>query len=403
MKDYVILQAESGKAFLEEVKQQKTTDTKKVIYGVSESESRGFFAKIKDFFVENSDVGLKEKAYFFHMLAVMIDAGIPLVAALNSLASRTRHKRFSRVLYTIAHSCEGGSTFSDAMQRFYGIFDDAEIGIVSSGEATGRLGEMLFKLSAQLDERYALRSKLVSAATYPLVVLAVLFFVAIGMLVWVLPKILTLFAQAGVAEESLPLTTRGLIALQGFLVDKWWLVAIIALLIYGIFKIYTGSSYGRARYDFFKLKMPIFGALRRKIYMLNFVNLFGILVDSGLSILDALKITGTALDNVIYKAQTQEFIEKVQAGQSISFGMSDSEFLFAPEVTEMMRVGENSASLALICRKIANQYQKEVNNTLKRATSLFEPLMILFVAIIVAVLAMAIMAPIFNLSSSINL
>ncbi len=326
-----------------------------------------------------------------------------MVAALNSLASRTRNKRFRRVLYTIAHSCEGGANLSDSMQRFYGVFNDAEIGIVTSGEATGRLGEMLFKLSEQLDERYALKTKIVAAATYPLVVLAVLFLVAVGMLVWVLPKILTLFAQAGVAEETLPVTTRALIALQGFVVAKWWLAALVVLAIYAVFKIYTGSSSGRARYDLFKLKMPIFGALRRKVYVLNFVSLFGILVDSGLPILDALKITGTAIDNVIYKAQIQEFIEKVQAGQSISFGMSESEFLFAPEVTEMMRVGENSASLSAICQKISKQYHKEVNNTLKRASSLFEPLMILFVGIIVAVLAMAIMAPIFNLSSSINL
>lgn len=396
------VQMEEDHGILKEVKGRKMLDEENVIYGVYNNSDKSLSVKLNDFLIDHSGVSVKDKSYFFHMLAVMVDAGIPVVKAVSSLAKRAKNRRFARVLNTLAHSAEKGGQLSEGMSRFEDVFDETEIGIVQSGEATGRLHTMLFKLSAQLENRHELLMKLWGAATYPIAVFSVLVLVAIGMLVWIFPTLLGLLQEGGMGTESLPLATRVLIWMQAAVTGYWWLILLLIAAAYGIFHIYVGTSYGALRWDYLKLKLPLVGGLYRKVYVLRFISLLGILMEAGLPVIKALSITGDAIPNRVYRLKVQEVIRDVRSGGKISTSLQDSEYLFPGEVTQMLAVGEESASLGPVSEKVADQYQREIDNTLKKVTSVFEPVMVLVVGISVAILALAVMAPIFNMSSSIG-
>lgn len=397
--DYVVQGATVGGDILQGIKKFRETKEEEVVYGITDSKAKGLFGKINDFFVNHSKISLKDKSYFFHMLAVMVDAGIPVVKSVKSLAYRSKNERFRRVLNTVAYNCEHGATLADAMTRFEDVFDEAEIGVVRSGEATGRLHIMLFKLSSQLDDKHDLALKLWGAAVYPIAVLCVLAIVSIGMLVYVFPTLLSLLKEGGVSDSSLPFATRVLVFLQTSIVDYWGIILIILIGVYALFRVYVGSDYGAVRWDSFKLKMPIAGGLLRRVCVLRFVSLLGLLIESGLGVIRSLQITGSAISNRLYKLKIQEVLNSVKQGGKISDSLMDSEFLFPPEIPQMLQVGEESASLGKVSEKISEQYQREINNSLKKISSVFEPVMILVVGLFVALLALAIMAPIFNLSA----
>jgi len=400
--DFVVSGGEYEAEVMQSIKNRKESSVEKVIYGIYDNSDRSWTVRLNDFLIDQSKITLKDKSYFFHMLAVMVDAGIAVVQALKSLALKTQNKRFRRILDTIAYNCEGGSNLSDAMSRFDDVFDESERGIVKSGEATGHLDLMLFKLSDQIDKRHELYMKLWTASVYPVAVFAVLILVALGMLIWVFPSLLNLLTEGGVSQSSLPLATRILISIQSAVVNFWWIILIVIFMFYGMFNMYSHSEYGAFRLDYMKLNIPIIGELMRKLYVYRFVSLLGILVDAGLPVITSLKIVGNSLSNRIYKLKLQEVITEVKSGRKISESLMDSEYLFPHEIVQMLMVGEASATMAKISEKISDQYQREIDNALKKLTSVFEPVMILVVGILVAVLAMAIMAPIFNLSTIVN-
>lgn len=400
--DYLVGGTDAGEELLKKMKTFHSDKRDEVIYGVYNNEGKGITVKLNDFLIDRGKVGLKDKSYFFHMLAVMVDSGIPLLKSMSSIAGRVKSPRLSRVLNTMVYDCERGSNLADAMSRFEDVFDEAEIGIVRSGEATGRLHQMLFKLSEQLEKRYKLYAKLWGAAVYPIAVLVVLFVVSLGMLVWVLPSLLGLLDHSGIAREALPSSTRALIFLQSFTVGYWWLILLVLLGLYGLFTMYKNTPNGAAKWDYWKLNLPVAGDLSRKFYVQRFVGMMGILIDSGLPVMKALAIAGNSISNRMYRLKIQEVINEVRGGRKISESLKDSEFLFPSEVVQMLQVGERSASLGSVSRKVADQYEMEIDNSLKRITSIFEPVLIVIVGLLVGFLAMSIMAPIFNLSNVIS-
>lgn len=397
--DFFIKDAGIGGELLGQIKELKTGPQDEVIYGVSDAGRQGFFVRINEFLINHSKVTLKEKSYFFHMLAVMVDAGVPLVQSVKSLAKRTQNIRFRRVLNTVAHNSETGAKMADAMSRFPDIFSDAEIGIVRAGEEIGKVDSALFKLSDQLDKQNDLNAKVFSASVYPIVVLIALVVVTIGMLVGVLPRLLGLLTANGMKPENLPWATRMLIDFQSAFTNYWWLGLIVLFGLYGLFVMYVGSDYGATKWDYLKLRTPIIGKLLRKLYVLRFVSMTGLLIDAGLPVIVCLKVAGGSLSNRIYRLKVQEIIEVVKNGGKISEAMGDSEFLFPHDVVEMTRVGESTAHLGQVSEKISAQYQKEVDDSLTRMMALLGPLMVLVVGVFVALLAVAIMAPIFNLGN----
>ena len=169
-----------------------------------------------------------------------------------------------------------------------------------------------------------------------------------------------------------------------------------------MFKLYTSTRSGAEEWDFLKLKAPVLGMLLRRVYVLQFVTLIGVLIESGLPVIQSLEITASAIPNRVFRLKIRDIIETVRDGGKISDSASTAEFLFPSEVIEMIRVGEKSAALGGVAEKVSEQYQMEIDHSLKRLTAVFEPAMILFVGVFVALLAVAVMAPIFELSSNVS-
>jgi type IV pilus assembly protein PilC len=355
--------------------------------------------RLDDFLIDHQKIPLQEKAYFFHLLAVMIDAGIPLMNAINILAGKTDNLRFARVLNTISYNLKQGNKLSDAMSRFPDIFGDMELGVVKSGEAAGNLDKMLFKLSVELDKTNELQIKLITASIYPIAVLVVLILAASSMMIFVIPALTEMLIEGGLKEENFPLMTKILIAVSAVLSGYWWVILAVILLGYFLFNIYINSEEGKYKWDIFRLNLPVIGELLRKVYVLRFISTLGILIESGLPVIKALEIVAQSLSSELYALKTWEVIARVKNGEKISASLMDTPFLFPDTITQMLSVGEQTASMGKISQKVAEHYDREIDHSIKRLTSLFEPIMIVLVGATVAVLALAVLSPIFQLSS----
>ncbi len=377
---------------------QKPVQKADVVYGIYDSARQPLLTRLNDFFIDHSKVPLQEKAYFFQLLAVMVDAGIPVMQGVKILAGRSNSERFRRVLNTIAFTVSQGKTLSDSMARFPDVFGELETGIVKAGEAAGNLDKMLARLAEQLGKSNELQIKLVTASIYPLAVLAVLVLASTGMLIWVVPSLVNLLREGGLKEKDFPFATRFLIGLSQFMASYWWAVLFALVISFLLLRFFVTTQNGRYRFDSFKLKLPVIGFLIRKVLVLRFVSMLGILIEAGLPVVQALSIVASSLSSEIYRLKVYEVISKVQQGQKISASLMDTPFLFPETIVQMLAVGEQSASLGFVSGKIAKQYDIEIDNALKRLTSLFEPVMIVFVGATVAILALAILTPIFRLS-----
>jgi type IV pilus assembly protein PilC len=377
---------------------KKIKPRRQVIYGIYDSSKQPIFTRLQDFWIDHGKVPLQEKAYFFHLLGVMIDAGVPLIQALQILANRTTNERFYRVLTTVAFSVIQGKKLSEAISRFPDVFGDMEIGVIRAGEAVGNLDKMLSKLSDQLDKTHDLQLKVTTASIYPVAVFTVLILVGAGMLIWVVPSLLNLLKEGGMAESEMPGPTVFLLNLSNALANYWWAIIACCIIAYLFFKVYVASDDGRYRWDFFKLRVPVIGVLIRKIMVLRFISMLGILIEAGLPVIQGLTIIATSLNNELYRLKVWQVIARVQQGEKISTSLNDESFLFPETVTQMLAVAEQSAAIGVVCDKMSAHYDKEIDNAIKRLTSLFEPIMIVFVGFSVALLALAILTPIFSLS-----
>jgi len=380
---------------------QKKTIKKKetAIYGLYDNHNASWVTRINDFLIDHSGISLKEKSYFFHLMAVMIDAGIPMLRTLEVLSGNTDNLKFQRVINTLVYSTSGGQSLSDSMARFPEVFTETEVGVIKAGEVAGNLNKMLFQLSLQLEKSHDLQTKLITAATYPVVILITLIAIVIAMMVWVVPTLIRLLSEGGLSEDQYPLPTKILLAISNFITGYWWAAIFGFIILYAIYKVYTSTPTGKFQIDYLKLRIPIVGTLMRKVLVLRFVNLLGILLDAGLPVLKALQIIGGSIDNELYKLKTWEIIKDVQVGGKISESLEAAPFLFSETVVQMLSIGESSASIGSISQKISIYFDREISHTLKRLTALFEPIMILFVGVIVGLLALAILMPIFNLTS----
>ena len=388
----------SPESLLQKLSRQAKPEASEIIYGVYDSARQPMFTRLNDFLIDHSKVPLQEKSYFFQFLAVMVDAGIPVIQAVKMLARRTSSERFRRVLNTVAFNVSRGKTLSDSMARFPNVFGDVEIGVVRAGEASGHLDKMLARLSEQLSKSHEMQVKLVSASVYPAVVLLVLILAASGMLIWVIPSLTRLLTEGGLKESDFPFATRFLIFLSSALSNYWWAIIIGLIALYLLVHVMVSTENGRYRWDLLKLRIPVVGTLLRKVLVLRFVSMLGILIDSGLPVVQSLTIIATSLNNEIYRLKVFEIISRVQQGEKISSSLMDTPFLFPETVSQMMAVGEQTAAIGFISKKVGVQYDMEIDYALKRLMSLLEPILIVFVGFTVALLALAILTPIFRLT-----
>jgi type IV pilus assembly protein PilC len=339
-------------------------------------------------------VSAKELAIFTRQFSVMIDAGLPLVQCLEILAGQQENKMFQKVLAATRASVEGGATLSAAMRQHPKVFDALYVNMVEAGETGGILDTILQRLSMYIEKNVKLKRAVQSASIYPIGVMTIAGSV-VTLLLWkVVPIFATLFAGLGV---DLPLPTKIVIGLSNFIGSIFGLLIVVAIVggVIGI-KVWYGTEQGRFVIDSIVLKLPVIGLLMRKIAVARFTRTLGTLIASGVPILEGLDITARTAGNAVVERALQRVRKSLEEGKSLTEPLKDSE-VFPGMVTQMISVGEQTGAMDAMLQKIADFYEDEVDAAVKDLLTALEPVMIVFLGVVVGGVVISMYLPLFTL------
>jgi type IV pilus assembly protein PilC len=341
-----------------------------------------------------SGVNSKELAIFTRQFSVMIDAGLPLVQCLEILASQQENKTFQKVLTATRSQVEGGSTLSTAMRSSPKVFDPLYTNMVEAGETGGILDTILQRLSTYIEKNVKLQRAVKSALVYPVGVLTVAGGVIILLLWKVVPIFATLFAGLGV---DLPLPTKIVVGLSNFIGSIFGLLILVAIaaIIIGL-KVWYGTPTGRYAIDATILKLPVLGLLMRKIAVARFTRTLGTLISSGVPILEGLDITARTAGNAVVERALFKVRKALEEGKSLTEPLKESE-VFPGMVTQMIAVGEQTGAMDAMLQKIADFYEEEVDAAVKDLLTALEPIMIVFLGVVVGGVVISMYLPLFSL------
>lgn len=379
----------------EAVAQDTLKERALVVVSLKERKKSTLFQSSLSFF---NRVPKKDVVLFARQLAVMISATVPIVQSLRILVKQTSNITFKIIISEIADEVDGGAKLSASLARYPQAFTDFFVYMVRSGETTGKLDETLNYLADQQEKDYDLESKIKGAMIYPAFILGAMLVIGVLMMIFVIPR-LTDALVAGGAE--LPFATKLLIAISSFLTNFWWLVIALLGIIATAARFYIRTPQGHRQYDTLKFHLPIFGTIFQKIYLVRFARSFSTLISSGIPVSRSLEIVADVIGNVIYKDLTMQTIKQVEAGNSIASVFIQSRNI-PPMLPQMMIVGEQTGKLDLILDKLASFYAKELENLVANLVSIIEPLILVVMGAGVTVIVMAILLPMYNLSSAIS-
>ncbi|MFV0633511.1 type II secretion system F family protein [Demequina sp.] len=357
---------------------------------VTEAGGKGLNAEIKIPGL-GEKITLKDIAIMSRQLATMISAGLALLRALTILADQTENKELQKVVAEVRNDVQTGSSFSKALGRHPQVFPPIMINMVKAGEVGGFLDEVLVSIAENFETEVALRNKVKSAMTYPVVVLCIAILAVAAMLIFIVPVFAEMFAGLG---GELPLPTQILVTLSDIL--KVGAVPLVIALV--ALSLWWGKNKHkesvRRRYQPLTLRAPIFGTLVQKIAVSRFTRNFGSMIRSGVPILQALDIVGQASGNIVIEDAVKDVQGSVRRGESLSRPLTEHA-VFPPMVTQMIAVGEDTGALDEMLDKIADFYDQEVESTTEQLTSMIEPLMIAVLGSIIGGMVIALYMPIF--------
>ena len=334
----------------------------------------------------------KDLSVFSRQFATMIAAGLPLVQCLQTLGMQMERKGFQDIIAKVSNDVEAGSTLSDALGRFPRVFDELYVNLVHVGETGGVLDSMLSRLSTYLEKAQALKHRVQMAVVYPILVMTIAVLVVAFLMIFIIPIFAAFFANAGV---PLPLPTRIVIGVSNGVVKYWYIILLLwGGGMYG-FRMWYRTDAGRLAVDRFLLRAPIFGPLVRKISIARFTRTLSALLGGGVPIIDALRITAKTAGNRVVEHTVMAARERVMAGQTLGERLKEGG-VFPPMVVQMVLVGEQTGALDNMLAKVADYYEDEVDVAVAGLTSLLEPLMIVFLGVVIGGIVIAIYLPIFK-------
>lgn len=339
-------------------------------------------------------VKAKQKVLFSRQLATLINAGLPLLQSLRQVATQTENKTLQAAANDIVSQVEGGKSFSAALSTHPRIFDRVFISLVQAGEASGTLDQTLERLANQQEKDADIISKVRGAMTYPCIVLLVMIAVVGFMVIKVLPEVQNIYN--GLQGVSMPFLTKDLLAVSHFVIHAWWAVIIIIIGLVVGFIYGRRTTTGRQVLDKVKMRAWPVAPLFNKMYMARFARTGQSLVASGVPLLQVIDITSDAVNNVYIKRSLAHAATKVKGGKSLSEALSgDPNFLEL--VPNMLAIGEKSGALEVMLGKVADYYEKEVDNQIKAVSTIIEPVLMIIMGIMALIIVAAILLPIYGL------
>ena len=357
-----------------------------------EGDGSGFFAKL------SGRISSKDKIVYTRQLATLIGAGLPLAQSLRTVTEQTQNKKLQGISGEILASVEGGKTLSESFGRYPEVFGPIFIALVSAGEASGTLDESLIRIAAQQEKDAAMTSKIKGALTYPIIVLFVIFGVMGFMLVVVVPQVEQLYDDL---NKELPFLTQVMVGLASFAVQWWWLIIVVAIIVIYFLLQYLKTESGIHTKDIFKLNVPMFNKLFRKLYMARFARTAQTLLSTGVSMLDSLGITAQAINNTIIEKSINRAAEKVKGGKALSVAIKPEDYILSL-VPQMIKIGEQSGRIDEMLGKTAQVYEDELDEEIRTISTLIEPILMVVLAIVAGGMVAAILFPIYALVGEIN-
>jgi type IV pilus assembly protein PilC len=344
--------------------------------------------------------GIDEKtlAVFTRQFSVMIDAGLPLVQCLQILGEQQDHKGFQRMLFQVREDVESGSSLANALKRHPQAFTDLYVNMVAAGEAGGILDTILQRLALYIEKAARLKAQVKSALIYPVAVISIAGVVVYIILWKVIPVFAALFAGLG---AELPLPTRIVVAMSKFVGRFWWLIA--GIIFAGVYALrrYYATQPGRVVIDRLLLRLPVLGPVLRKIAVARFCRTLGTLLSSGVPVLESLDITAHTSGNAILERAILEVRRQVEAGKSLAEPLKATN-QFPSMVVQMISVGELTGALDTMLSKIAEFYEEEVDTAVAGMMKLIEPILIVFLGVVIGGIVIAMYLPMFDLISKIG-
>lgn len=350
----------------------------------------------KDIYIGNP-VKIKDFVIFLRQYATMIDAGIPLAEATGALAEQSSNKVLRQTLKEIKQKLEVGSKLSDSMNDYPKIFPALLVNMVEAAEVSGNLDEVMEEMATYYEKQYELNQKVKTALTYPLVVGTFSMLIIAFLLIYIIPIFTDMFENQG---SELPAFTQFISNASVFLANYWWafVLGITASIL--IYRLAIRNEEFSFLKDKWKLKIPIFGSYIQKSLLARYTQTMSMLLASAVPFLQAIKITEKVMDNKVIQAVIRDSYRSIQEGKSLSSSLATSG-IFPSFVTQMIYVGERSGEIEQMLKKVADFYERELEESSEKLKSLIEPILIIFLAIVVGSIVISIILPMFSLFSEI--
>lgn len=357
-----------------------------------QDEREGFFQRL------SNKISPKDKIVFTRQLATLIGAGLPLAQSMHTVLEQTQNKQMQNIIQEIISDIEGGRQLSSAFEKHPEVFDNVYVALVAAGEASGTLDEALKRIASQQEKDAAMIGKVRGAMVYPAIVLLVIIAVVVFMLVMVVPQVEGLYSSL---HKELPFMTKVMVSVAGFLAQFWWALVILLGIGLYFFQQYLKTEAGIRTKDTFKLNVPVFDTMFRKLYMARFTRTGQTLLNSGVAMLDMLRITARAVNNSIIRQGIERASEKVKGGKALSVSLKNEDYIL-PMVPQMIKIGEQSGKIDEMMGKCAQIYEDELDEEIKAITTTIEPVLMVVLAVVAGVMVGAIIFPIYSLVGDIS-
>lgn len=366
-------------------------------------------------------VKLKELTIFTRQLSTMVSAGVPLTRSLTTLETQAESPYFKSVISSIAKDVESGLSLGDAFGKFPNVFSSVFVNMIKAGEAGGILDTILKRLASQIEKDATIRKKIKGAMTYPTVLLTITIGAFFGLMTLVIPKIGKILGDLGGPDAKLPIYTRALLDISAFCLSNSIIghipglnmipiinhipnmIFLLAITFVGIVYLlrYIKTPKGKLQFHTILLKVPVIKTIIVKVAIARFSRTFAALTSAGVSVLEALEVTGGAIGNVVIENELKEAAKQVRNGRPLSEPISQSPH-FPPIVSQMLAVGEETGQMDTILVKVADFYEEEVDTVIDSLSSIIEPVMIVIMGSMVGLIAASVMGPITSLSQNIS-
>ncbi len=340
----------------------------------------------------------KDRIMFTRQLATLIGAGLPLATSLRTVAEQTQAKAMKTIVEEILAKVEAGKTLYDSFAEYKDVFNGVYLALIRAGETSGTLDLALKRLADQEEKDAAMLSRIRGALVYPAIILVVIIAVLAFMMIMVVPQVKGLYEDMG---KELPGLTKFLVGISDFFAQFWWVVLIIvAAIIAGLYYSVKKTSAGRKAADAFKINVPLFGALFKKLYVSRFARTTEMMLATGVPMLDSVKIAIESTNNVVVEEEYSKSLDIIKGGKTLSEGLKERNYML-PLVPQMASIGEESGKIDEMLGKAATVYENELDEQINAISTMIEPILMVIMAGLIGVVIGGTLLPIYSLVSSV--